>query len=95
MLHARFSTNPHHPPKPWQPAAGVGQPWRPGAKDAGTMAGRALGEHGRQQLVKIVLRSINTLRSFSFRFWSKCMCPLWGLCSKWNLHLDFAVGGIL
>ena len=58
------------------------------------MAGRALGEHGRQQLAQIILPSINTLRSFSFRFWSKCMFPLWGLCSNWNFLLDFAVGSI-
>ena len=41
---------PHHPPpQAGQAAAGVGQPGRPGAKDAGAGLGRALGKDGIEQ----------------------------------------------
>ena len=44
----RLRANPHHPPNPGQPAAGVRQIGRPGARPGPGLG--AIGPHGRQQL---------------------------------------------
>ena len=50
----RLRAGPHHPPNPGQPAAGVGQPWRPGARPGPGLG--ATGPHGGQQLGQLIGR---------------------------------------
>jgi hypothetical protein len=50
----RLRAGPHHPPKPGQPAAGVGQVRRPGARPGPGLG--AIGQNGGQQLGRIIGR---------------------------------------
>jgi|LakMenEpi03Aug12_release.lakeMendotaPanAssembly.Ray.scaffolds.fasta_scaffold24506_8 hypothetical protein len=47
--------NPHHPPKPGQAAAGMGQIGRPGARPGSGLG--AIGQHGGQQRGQLIGRA--------------------------------------